>query len=217
MTDLQIDYFRLGYPEGWVLPDFLPELLAVLQQQYPKIRISLYAWSLRELTEELQKGNLDLIISLNPEESFSVNFASQSITAISHYLLYSINLPQAKMKNPGPGDFKDLTFFVVDTYNSIIGGIHSILASHGISRANIVPVPNLETALARVQYNQGVIMVNAWDRMLHNRNFGSLALDTLQKISFAWLEKDTNEFIPIFMTEFNKNIAAHCCLVSISP
>jgi DNA-binding transcriptional LysR family regulator len=199
--------FRLGYPEGWVLPDFFPKLLAVLQQQYPKIRISLYAWGLRELLEELQNGNLDLIIALNPAESFSVNFASQPITEIPHCLLYSTHLPQAKLKNPVLEDFKDHPFFVVDVYNSLMGGVRGILASHGVGHVNIVPVPNLETGLARVQYNQGVIIVNGWDRALQNRSFGALELDTLQKVSFAWQKKDANKFIQIFMAEFNKNIA----------
>jgi DNA-binding transcriptional LysR family regulator len=200
--------FRLGYLEGWALPDFLPELLDGFQQEYPDVHISLYAWNLRELVEELEDGNLDLIIFPSLLESFSVNFATRLITEIPHCLFYSANSPKAKLKNPALGDFKDYPFFVVDIFNSVISSVRGILASCGINPENVVQVPNLETALARVYYDQGVIILNTWNREQHNRNFGALVLDMLQKISFTWLKKDTNKFIPIFMNAFHGRIAA---------
>jgi DNA-binding transcriptional LysR family regulator len=198
--------FRLGYLEGWALPDFFPELLDAFKKDYPAIRISLYAWNLRELVEELQDGNLDLVIFPNLLESFSVNFDTRQITEIPHYLLYSMNLPQAKLENPGLGDFAGYPFFVVETFSSIAESVRGIVSSYGVGSANIVPVPNLETALTRVHYDQGVIILNAWNRAVYNRNFGALALDSWQKISFTWLKKDTNKFIQIFINEFSKNI-----------
>jgi DNA-binding transcriptional LysR family regulator len=198
--------FRLGFLEGWALPDFFPGLLKALKFQYPELRFSLYAWNLRELVEELQDGNLDLIIFPNLPESFSVNFAVQPIVEIPHCLFYSTNLPQAKLKSPGLGDFKHCPFFVVDTFSSIVDSVRNILASHDIDAADIVPVPNLETALSRVYYDQGVIILNAWNRKMYDRSFGSLILDTLQRISFTWLKKDTNKFIQIFINAFNEHI-----------
>jgi DNA-binding transcriptional LysR family regulator len=200
--------FRLGYLEGWTLPDFFRELLDTFKQEYPAIHISLYAWNLRELVEELEDGNLDLIIFPNLLESFSVNFAVQQIAEIPHCLLYSRNSPKAKLKNPSLEDFKDYPFFVVDIFNSVISSVGGILASYGIDPANIVPVPNLETALARVYYDQGVIILNAWNRERHNQSFGALVLDIFQKISFTWQKKDTNKFIQIFINAFSKSIAA---------
>jgi DNA-binding transcriptional LysR family regulator len=200
--------FRLGYLEGWTLPDFFPELLNSLEQDYPGIRISLYAWNLRELVEELEDGNLDLIIFPNLLESFSVNFAAQQIIEIPHCLIYSRNSPKAKLQNLSLKDFEDYPFFVVDIFNSVIGSVRGIVASYGINPANIVPVPNLETALARVYYDQGVIILNAWNRARHDQNFGSLVFDTFQKISFTWQKKDANKFIQIFMNKFAKGIAA---------
>jgi DNA-binding transcriptional LysR family regulator len=198
--------FRLGYLEGWALPDFFPELLNTFTKEYPAIRISLYAWNLRELVEELQDGNLDLVIFPNLLESFSVNFDTRQITEIPHYLLYSMNLPQAKLENPGIRDFKDYPFFVVETFSSIVESVRGMVSAYGMGPVDIVPVPNLETGLTRVQYDQGVIILNAWNRAAYNRNFGAIALDSLQKISFTWLKKDTNKFIQIFMNEFSKNI-----------
>jgi DNA-binding transcriptional LysR family regulator len=194
--------FRLGYLEGWTLPDFFPELLNTLKQDYPGIHICLYAWNLRELVEELEDGNLDLIIFPNLLESFSVNFAAQQILEVPHCLIYSRNSPKAALKNPGLEDFKDYSFFVVDTFSSIISSVRGILVSHGINAADIVPVPNLETALSRVYYDRGVIILNAWNRAMYERGFQALMLDTLQRISFTWLKKDTNKFIQIFINAF---------------
>jgi DNA-binding transcriptional LysR family regulator len=200
--------FRLGYLEGWALPDFFPDLLNVFKQEYPAIHISLYAWNLRELVEELEDGNLDLIIYPNLLESFSVNFAARQIVEIPHCLLYSVNSPKAKLKNPSLGDFKDYPFFVVDIFSSVINSVRGIVASYDINPANVVPVPNLETALARVYYDQGVIILNVWNRAQYNRSFGAIVLDIFQKISFTWLKRDTNKFIQIFIDAFSRNFTA---------
>jgi DNA-binding transcriptional LysR family regulator len=200
--------FRLGYLEGWTLPGFFPKLLDAFKQEYPEIHISLYAWNLRELVEELEDGNLDLIIFPNLQESFSVNFAARQIAEIPHCLFYSINSPQAKLKNPSLKDFKNYPFFVVDIFSSVIDSVRGILASYGIDPADIVPVPNIETAMARVYYDHGVIILNAWNRERHSPMFGSFVLDISQKISFTWLKTDTNKFLQIFMDAFAKNVAA---------
>jgi DNA-binding transcriptional LysR family regulator len=200
--------FRLGYLEGWTLPDFFQKLLSALKRDYPATNISLYAWNLRELVEELEDGNLDLIIFPNLLESFSVNFVDQRILEIPHCLLYSRNSPKAKLKDPSLEDFKDYPFFVVDTFASIISGVHGIFASYGIESAEVVPVPNLETALARVYYDQGVIILNAWNRAMYDPAFRMFELDSRQRVSFTWLKKDTNKFISIFVDAFTRGITA---------
>jgi DNA-binding transcriptional LysR family regulator len=201
--------FRLGYLEGWTLPDFFQELLNTLKQDHPATHITLYAWNLRELVEELEDGNLDLIIFPNLLESFSVHFADQRILEIPHCLLYSRNSPKVKLENPRLEDFKDYPFFVVDIFASIVNSMRDIFASYGMEDVEIVPVPNLETALARVYYDQGVIVLNAWNRAMYDRAFRMLELDIRQRISFTWLKKDTNKFIPIFVDAFTKAIAGY--------
>jgi DNA-binding transcriptional LysR family regulator len=203
ITEKIAGIFRVGYTEGWSMPEFFPELLKNLNRKYPSIHISLYAWNLRELIEELESGNLDIIIF--PEMVTSIippSFALQRITEIPHILLYSTRSPQARLENPALEDFKDVSIYVVKTYDNIIEYVRRLFQSYRIDSEKIVPVPNIETAISRVQNELGVIVLNAWCREQYDQRFRRLFLKTFQKISFAYLRNDVNPFLRIFMEKF---------------
>jgi DNA-binding transcriptional LysR family regulator len=194
--------FRLGYPEGWSLPEFFPELLKKLSRKYPSICISLYTWNLRELIEELESGNLDIIIFPEITTSIPPSFALQRITEIPHLLLYSARSPQAKLKNPTVENFRDDSIYIVNTYDTIIEYVRKIFYSYEIDARKLVPVPNIATAIGRIQNELGVIVLNTWCREQYDQRFRCLPLKTLQKISFAYLKADTSPFLRIFMEKF---------------
>jgi DNA-binding transcriptional LysR family regulator len=193
---------RIGYPEGWSLPEFFPDFLKNLDRKHSSIRISLYAWNLRELIEELESGNLDIIIFPEIISSIPPSITLQRIAEIPHILLYSARSPQAKLKSPTLEDFKDDPIYVVNTYDTIAEYVHRLFHSYGIEIKKIVSVPNIETATGRIQNELGVIVLNTWCREQFDQRFKCLFLDTFQKISFAYLKDDANPFLRIFMETF---------------
>jgi DNA-binding transcriptional LysR family regulator len=191
--------FRVGYLEGWGLPDFFPRFLADLNREFPAIRISLYAWNLRELAEELEGENLDIIIYPDILDPVPLPFSVRLLTEIPLILLYSRDLPQAKLKNPTIEDFKGCAFFSVNTFEHMRERTLRRLQPHGIDPEDIVVVPNIETAIGRIRNSQGVMLNDAWNRERHNTHTGSLLLNISTKIVFSWIARDTNKFLHIFM------------------
>jgi DNA-binding transcriptional LysR family regulator len=197
--------FRVGYLEGWMLPDFFPLFLSTLNQQFPAIQISLYAWNLRELAEELEAENLDLIIHPDLLDPVPLQFSMRQLTEIPLVLLYSGDLPQAKLKEPGLEDFRGCTFFFVNSFEHIKERLLTRIESRGIGSKSIVAVPNIETAIGRIHNNQGVMVTDSWNREQHNAHIGSFPLDISAKIMFSWITRDSNKFLHIFidrLTEF---------------
>jgi DNA-binding transcriptional LysR family regulator len=202
ITEKAEGIFRVGYPEGWSLPDFFPELLKKLTRKYPSIHISPYVWNLRELMEELEAGNLDIIIFPEMIASVPPSFVLQKITEIPHILLYSTRSPQAKLKNPTLEDFRDDAIYVVDAFDNTIEYVRRLFQFYRIDSEKIISVPNIETATSRVQNGLGVVVLNAWSREQYDQRFRSLFLKTFQKISFAYLKDDANLFLDIFIKQF---------------
>jgi DNA-binding transcriptional LysR family regulator len=197
--------FRVGYLEGWMLPDFFPFFLSTINRQFPAVQVSLYAWNLRELAEELEGENLDLIIHPDLLDPIPLMFSVRQLTEIPLIMIYSQDLPQAKLKKPGIEDFRGCTFFSVNTFAHIRERLFSRIGPHGIDAKSIVVVPNIETAIGRIHNNQGVMLTDAWNREQHNAHIGSFSLDFTQRIVFSWVAKDSNKFRQIFMdrlTEF---------------
>jgi DNA-binding transcriptional LysR family regulator len=197
--------FRVGYLGGWILPDFFPVFLDTLSRQFPAVQISIYAWNLRELVEELEAENLDLIIYPDLLDPVPLQFSVRQLTEIPLVLLYSRDLPQAKLKELDIEDFRKCTFFSVNTFKHLRDRLLARIESRGIDPQNIVVVPNIETAIGRIHNNQGVMLTDSWNRERHNVHIGSLALDISTKIVFSWIARDSNKFLRIFMdrlTEF---------------
>jgi DNA-binding transcriptional LysR family regulator len=191
--------FRVGYLEGWMLPDFFPVFLAALNRQFPAIQVSLYAWNLRELAEELEGGNLDVIMHPNLLDPVPLVFSVRQLTEIPLILIYSKDLPQAKLKTPGIEDFKECAFFSVNTFEHISERLLKRIGPYGIDPKNIVTVPNIETAIGRIHNNQGVMLTDSWNREQRNAHIGSFPLDHSQKILLSWIARDSNKFLQIFM------------------
>jgi DNA-binding transcriptional LysR family regulator len=191
--------FRVGYLEGWSLPDFFPFFLSTLNRQFPAVQISLYAWNLRELAEELEGENLDIILHPDLLDPVPLMFSMRPLTEIPLIMLYSRDLPQAKLKKPGIEDFRGCTFFSINTFDHIRERLLARIAPHGIDPKNIVVVPNIETAIGRIHNNQGVMLTDAWNREQQNVHIGSFPLDVSQTIVFSWIARDSNKFLQIFM------------------
>jgi DNA-binding transcriptional LysR family regulator len=195
--------FRVGYLEGWTLPDFFPVFLTALSRQFPGIQVSLYAWNLRELAEELEGGNLDVIIHPDLFESAPLVFSARQLTEIPLILLYSKDLPQAKLEKPGLEDFKGCAFFSVNTFDYIRERLYRRLGPYGIDPKDIVTVPNIETAIGRIHNNHGVMLTDSWNREQQNPHIGSFPLDFSQRILLSWIARDTNKFLQIFISRLS--------------
>jgi DNA-binding transcriptional LysR family regulator len=197
--------FRVGYLEGWMLPDFFPFFLSTLSRQFPAVQVSLYAWNLRELAEELEAGNLDIIIHPDLLDPVPLLFSVRQLTEIPLIMLYSRDLPQAKLKKPAVEDFRGSSFFSVNTFAHIRERLLTRIGPHGIDSRSIVVVPNIETAIGRIHSNQGVMVTDAWNREQRHAHIGSFPLEFSQRVVFSWIARDSNKFLHIFMdrlTEF---------------
>jgi DNA-binding transcriptional LysR family regulator len=192
--------FRVGYLEGWMLPDFFPVFLAALNRQFPAIQVSLYAWNLRELAEELEEGNLDIIIHPDLLDPAPLVFSARRLTEIPLILIYSQDLPQAKLKKPGIEDFAGCAFFSVNTFDHISERLLMRIGPYGIDPKNIVIVPNIETAIGRIHNNQGVMLTDSWNREQQNAHIGSFSLGLSHGILLSWIARDSNKFLQIFMS-----------------
>ncbi|AEF83932.1 putative transcriptional regulator, LysR family [Treponema primitia ZAS-2] len=217
ITEKMEGTFRIGYLEGWSLPDFFPSLLNSFSRDYPSINITLYAWNLRELMEELEDNNLDIIIFLNMIYPISPLFSVRQITKIPNILLYSRYSPQAKLENPQVENFNNCSFYVINTFDSIIDYIHDLFQLYTIDERNIIPVPNIETAIGRVSNNLGVVILNTWNREQYNQQFRYIVLNNFQETAFAWLKNDTNPFLDIFMDKFMKHFTKKEVLKKFIP
>jgi DNA-binding transcriptional LysR family regulator len=195
--------FRVGYLEGWSLPDFFPFFLSTLNRQFPAVQISLYAWNLRELAEELEGGSLDIIIHPDLLDPVPLPFSVRQLTEIPLILLYSRDLPQAKLKKPVVEDFRGYSFFSINTFEHIRERLFSRIGPHGIDSKSIVVVPNIETALGRIHAKQGVMVTDSWNREQFNPRIGSFPLEFTQNVVFSWIARDSNKFIQIFMDRLN--------------
>jgi DNA-binding transcriptional LysR family regulator len=193
--------FRVGYLEGWKLPDFFPLFLSTLNRQFPAVQISLYAWNLRELAEDLEAENLDIIIHPDILDPVPLQFSVRQLAEIPLILLYSRDLPQAKLENPGLEDFRGCAFFFVNTFEQLRERLLARIGPRGIDPKDVVAVPNVETAIGRIHSKQGVMLTDSWNREQYNVHIGSFPLEISTKIVFSWIARDSNKFLHIFMNK----------------
>jgi DNA-binding transcriptional LysR family regulator len=193
---------RIATQQNWNLSHFRPELIERFHQVYPGVKIEFVSMDFQEMHYNVKNEKIDLIIALHSTYSHLPGLASQIFTEVQYTLLYSKKLPEAKKEQPEVMDFKNYTFFVINTDRSEYI-VRSICKPYGFS-PTIVICPNVITAISEMESGFGVFIADSWTREYHNQQFGHIPIDTTEKVGIAWMEKNTNPLIPLVVSELNQ-------------
>jgi DNA-binding transcriptional LysR family regulator len=190
---------HMGYPEGWNLSSFYPDIIERFNNYYPNIKLSYEGKGFPDLLAGLKNGLLDVIMSPDVVLRENADFSVQEITEIPHVLFYSSSLLPADMDNPVLSDFRDYTFFA-PMFNRVVDYIKEHCAPFGFE-PKIELVPNMETAIFAVQNKMGVAVGDSWHREISNQSFRYINMDSKHTISIAWLKNSSNPSILVFVNE----------------
>lgn len=165
----KLTILRIGCFDGAVIDDFMPDLYKNLHNIAPDLQIRLTRHSIRENREALQKNDIDLLIELHSSDPY--NTAAQSLEdqgLSDNYcekvflhrpgaLIYSVNSPLARIKDPTPSDFEKEPFLVPNKKEDLYLAAHSIkvLESLGIHNPKTEELDNLMSMITYIKLGLG--------------------------------------------------------------
>ena len=148
---------RIGCFDGAFTDDFLPAMYQHLSMEAPEMRISLLRGDFAENRRLLEKGEIDLLLTLDIGYSLRKEDESRILSRRRGALIYSDKSPLARSKGPSLSDFSRETFLTMSRKLSpglYQAGIEN-LERLGIVPARIEEMENFSTLYTRLGMGHG--------------------------------------------------------------
>ena len=178
-------HLRLGYPAGWNVSSFLPDVMERCRKTDPGLSVSLTCLELQPLLQALTEDRLDA--ALIPEDYAAEKHDTLEltrITGIRRVIAYSEKLPGGRAHSTE--DFAGYDFFVPDD-ERVRRQCQNILKScaSGNFIPRLVSKTNIETVTACVENGLGAAVLDEWCHILAHPGVLSFILDSWQPVCFA--------------------------------
>lgn len=152
---------RIGCFDGAVTDDFLPAVYQHISKAAPTVQISLFRGNFAENRKSLEKGGIDLLLTLDLDDAPWESLESCVISRRQGALVYSDKSPLAKIGHPEPPDFSRETFLVMNRKLSpglYQSGIENLKALN-IAPARIEEIVNASTLFTRLELGHGFTLL----------------------------------------------------------
>ena len=193
----------ISFLMAWNLSAIFPKLVKTYKESFPHINLVLENHTFNTLDDCLNRGDIDLAITLTQKDRLKMEYITQDITTIKSLLFYSKDHPLGGKTALTVEDFKDEDFIIytdqTEQYSRNL--IKSILAPYGFVPKTIV-VSSIEAMILAVEAGQGVAFFDEWIRYKSNPNLNYMTTQMTRDVKAIWLKKNDSKAIRNFVKTF---------------
>lgn len=170
---------HIGCFDGAIMEDFLPAVYQHIQDFDSNIQISLFRGNFSENRKALEKGEIDLLFTLDLDLPFADPYQVRRILKRRGALIYSEKSPLAQ-KNPiSPLDFANEPVLVLN--RQMAPGVSQNTVGHlkrlGITEPRILETENFATLFATLELGHGYTILTE-EATLHHPQLRKYVLDS---------------------------------------
>ncbi len=177
---------RFGYNIGWNISGFFPEIVSRCRAISPDFEITFECMEFSELTDAIEKGTLDAILTIESYPVSMEGFESERITSIRRLAAYSKYL-KGQENIHTLSDLYPFDFYIVDDprIQNLIQGIENELRPYHFV-PKVKTVANMETVFAHIENGLGVAMLDEWCTNINDPSICTLKTEASHAISLVW-------------------------------
>ena len=168
----------IGVLDGHLLGEQFPKLIREMDRRYPNVLITLFHASFGELSNALDEGRADLVVTTE----FSLEGRGQveyiGLSRTQEYLITTKESALARKKTVSRQDLCQETFVVVSAEDSVYAYERSMSVQH-LCGCNIKVAPDLGTVSLWVQSGIGFGIVNSHNYLTSDMSLYSVPLDAI--------------------------------------
>ncbi len=193
---------RLGYQDGWVLPDSVHRFFSEFENKYPQIEIDLHCMGLESLLSQLSRDRLDMILIMEHPGLENPLFYKKEITTTNKVICYSKYHPLAQNNMVNVRDFKDETFFVLDENVDFVIQKNRDYCKEYQFIPRIKKAENIQTILANVLAGKGVTITDDWGPGCYEEYYRNCPLTAKGIVYLTWKNTNSKQAYETFAREF---------------
>lgn len=198
-----LQHLRFAYASRWTVSDFLPRVLADMQEKFPHLSINMECLELNQILHDLLAGKLDMAMTFIDyfEDLENGVIEYLPVCQIQSAIVYSNAYVTRHGRVSRPEDFASATFYLSDSEQDrkSVQLLQEYCRPYGF-----VPhfqfMRNWDSVVAMVEVGQGVVVFDAWAQHLTMKQFHYVNLDSHHTIGLGWRR------------EIPKDIADHMAL-----
>ena len=197
---------RIGILEGQLVGDTFIQAYQKFIDEYPLISIKLSRGSFSVLKEKLNKGKIDLAVSLGFHINGDTNFGSIVLNRNQAYLVASKKYLVKSRSFHSWNELKDETFIVIDPRDSYAASQKFIAECQRLGfNPKITFAPSLESAMLWTEAGLGITVVDAGNYLTLNPDIEILFCDDFLQTEtvLAWNPAITNPIVNNFVNMFS--------------
>lgn len=202
---------RIGSLEGMDPDLFVAPGAACFNRQYPSVRVSVERRSFGELRRKLDRGDLDLIFTLDFETKYLNDILYEEYYPLHAGILMSEDHPLASIEDLKARDFSGQTFILPEEYDSPgrTEELREILRRSGIVCGDIIYVPNEESILLNIRSAKGVGLLDSSWREVRDARYRFFELDpeTARLTAVCvWKKDNSNPAVSMYVDMLRQKI-----------
>ncbi len=175
----------IGLLDGQMIDDTLNSFLKKFSERFPSIETRFERYSFRELTDHLDAGELDAVITLDWELTASKMYEWLPLYQLPTLLVVPKETPEEKIRQHSLKAFSDTTYICVKENDSKIYYEKTLLAC---SRAGFVPkiafVDTLRELTLTLEMGKGIAGINNYHMLSYSPNVRCIEVDEFEPQQF---------------------------------
>lgn len=214
LEEIHADYdrlnalIRIGCIPNLTLPS-LPKAIRNFGEHFPKQGFHFKHAPFHQLLEELEEGELDLIIGMDNDIRGVPGVVWRTVDTSRPMIIFSKDHPLAGKEDLTLLDFKDETFISVAPQDSSvpIRIIGDVCSRAGFTPRHLQHYGNSESVFLSVESCLGVTVVH--ESMMTSsfaERFHALGSDYTERVVAAWKRNTTNDRVEIFIQELLRHV-----------
>lgn len=194
---------NIAFLSGWDISKYLAQVDNFLVEEHPDIMIHLESGGFDDLSNKLNDGSVDLVLSLPKNFNNIKNINLKHVTDIQRFIVYSKSNQLNNKKGLSISDFKNEDFFVFVNYLErtsleIISDIYNCLGFE----PKITQVSNIESMMLNVEAGRGVAIFDEWNRIINDNMLKVIDTCNTHKVYAAWKKGHKSRAIELFLDKF---------------
>lgn len=185
----QSGHLSIGMLEGQLIDETIRAVLQMFQETYPGYTLELQRYSFHGMMESLDKGKLDVGITLTVEAKQYPDLDIIPLYEVRNEVVLSTKNPLAQHTGLRLKDFAGETFIEIEQSDS---AVISSLMTQSCREAGFEPkiqtVPDLKSQILAVVLGQGVAAFNLYHQTYHHPSLVHIPVPELPSVEFcaAW-------------------------------
>lgn len=198
---------NVGVLSGFVVGDYMPQVVQTLQKEYPHIELILHSMSFDALLESLYNGKLDLALAVDFYMRGRDQILFDTLTPCQDFIVMNKAHPRAQKPNLRLRDCAQDTFVLISRDDNVRS---SDLIIDACRREGFEPrirfAPSMLDQMLWIEAGLGVSILDTRNMLMLNPNIAKVPLESDWKADtvVAWYKMNYNPSIPLFLRLLKK-------------